>query len=572
MFSCYFNIASFTNSAGDSFNIFFAIYGNCNDQCTSDGGPSNIDTEPPVVAPVAEPTDPPVEPTDPPVEPTDPPVEPTDPPVVEPADPPRPEPTKAPVKPPTEPEVEPPVPPASTPAPVEPPTTSGETPAPAVSPTTETTEAPTSSPISTGTTPAPTPAPASTSNLAQSRIAATMRLTPMSAKMSPDQLSNWIETTEQFILQSAGEDTKDMKISSTVQTIVEASNRSRNRRQLQQQQAVEISFTLDGTHDKNKSLSEIFLSAFDSESKQNEYLDSLKASDQEFQDLESVQAEVADGSDTNKDTSPDSGGSSSIGIIIGVVVGVVVVAGVGGFFVYRNKKKSQSKPDKSSVKASTKTSPSKQQQQLQQDTTASSSEPNLMLPYQQQQRWTNEIVVNQDSCDDISTLEGGTIYDGMTLGVRDDPTATVNLNYDDYKSTAEGTALSNLCKLGLGTAGVLEDDDASFEEQYARDVLENIDDDDDTKVKPFVVHAPPGLLGMVVESNGGVPMVRMIKGNSPLRHRVRVGDLVISVNRQDTSAMTAMEVSDLVSRQQHRERTLVFVRPEKPLNVNDPEF
>lgn len=102
-------------------------------------------------------------------------------------------------------------------------------------------------------------------------------------------------------------------------------------------------------------------------------------------------------------------------------------------------------------------------------------------------------------------------------------------------------------------------DDSSFEQQFAE--LED----------RFDVVAPAGKLGMVIDTpNGGVPVVHAIKDTSVLADRVRVGDRLVSVDGEDCTTMTAMQVSKLISLKSEKPaRVLMFVRtrantPEEP--------
>lgn len=93
-------------------------------------------------------------------------------------------------------------------------------------------------------------------------------------------------------------------------------------------------------------------------------------------------------------------------------------------------------------------------------------------------------------------------------------------------------------------------DDSSFEQQFAE--LED----------RFDVVAPAGKLGMVIDTpNGGVPVVHAIKDTSVLADRVCVGDRLVSVDGEDCTTMTAMQVSKLISLKSEKPaRVLVFVR------------
>ena len=105
-------------------------------------------------------------------------------------------------------------------------------------------------------------------------------------------------------------------------------------------------------------------------------------------------------------------------------------------------------------------------------------------------------------------------------------------------------------------------DDMSFEQQYADEDEAMLDGAEAIRrPKPFEVRAPPGMLGMVIDTpNGGVPVVRAIKPDSILTGRVQIGDRLISVDHQDVTSMSALEVSNLISVRSNRQRLLVFVR------------
>ena len=108
-------------------------------------------------------------------------------------------------------------------------------------------------------------------------------------------------------------------------------------------------------------------------------------------------------------------------------------------------------------------------------------------------------------------------------------------------------------KLGLSQMGEsIFSDDASFEEQYC----------EPEQQVPFEITVPAGKLGMVIDTpNGGFPIVHAIKDTSILAERVRVGDRLVSVDGQDCTTMTAVQVSKLISLKSEQEsRVLVFVR------------
>lgn len=194
---------------------------------------------------------------------------------------------------------------------------------------------------------------------------------------------------------------------------------------------------------------------------------------------------------------------------------------------------------------------------------------------------STEILVEPQ--DDISTLgdpmwgPGGMILGGIE---KDEATATVGDDYDYTKqyratrdplsiagttNTHDRTTSEDMSKLSsnqslsmskLGKMGeILFADDHSFEEQFS------------DPEERFNVVAPAGKLGMVIDTpNRGIPVVHAIKDTSVLFDQVRVGDRLISVDGEDCTGMTAMQVSKLISLKSEKPvRVLVFTRT---LNTN----
>ena len=86
-------------------------------------------------------------------------------------------------------------------------------------------------------------------------------------------------------------------------------------------------------------------------------------------------------------------------------------------------------------------------------------------------------------------------------------------------------------------------DEDSFDEQFSTP---------ETRIE---IHAPPGKLGVIIDTaSGGHPIVNSIKETSPLADRVRVGDILISVDGETCTGLTASQASS------NPRRVLVFVR------------
>jgi len=412
----------------------------------------------------------------------------------------------------------------------------------------------------------------------------------MTTVLPDSELATWVNITEQFLTEQAAAAvpnvTIQLDISAPLQTIVDVAAGTRlllfrrSRRLQQQQQALDIAFTLTALQNSNTdtvTLKDVWESAWNTEVERRLYLERLQNALPDYfgSGVDAVQAlvglEEGDVTTTtpriedvnNSSSSNKSSAGPNAGLVAGVVVAVALTVVVVGLFVWRRRKIAQATPSAESSQPSS----------LKNEVFSASAVP-ILSPTEQlreQQQYTNELVWTPNF-DEISTLSGKQ-HTTTASRVYDDPTATVDLdNIMDYKQQAadtvdEGTALS---KLGLYDAA----DETSFEELFARDILENVTDDS-AKIKPFVLKAEPGSkLGMVVETNGGIPSVRAIRSDSPFVNQVQVGDYIIGVNDQDVTNMTAMEVSELIACQQFTDRKLVFVRPDKRLEFgfNQADF
>lgn len=214
---------------------------------------------------------------------------------------------------------------------------------------------------------------------------------------------------------------------------------------------------------------------------------------------------------------------------------------------------------------------------------------------------TNEIWFDPNR-DDVSTLDGGTLPDMVLGNGGDEPTASVNNDFDynknRYRSSASGadeqsrftsstnpTAFTSFSKLGIRNMPSSVDDDQTFEQQFAdmdeeeimtavgsmnwtaRSRINNnnsssaLMNDIANRVRPFEVMVPPGMLGLVIDTpNGSVPVIKAIKPTSVLYPQVQVGDRLISVDQQNVTNMSSLEVSRLITQKQHQKRVFVFCR------------
>ena len=156
-----------------------------------------------------------------------------------------------------------------------------------------------------------------------------------------------------------------------------------------------------------------------------------------------------------------------------------------------------------------------------------------------------EIRVVRDR-DDVSTL--GDPMPITTHVSPDEQTASVGNDYDyarDYRQAHSVGSRTN-------SASLFSVSDNS---------LDMIAEADPRRIRRFDVTVPPGKLGIVMDNSpSGTPMVYAVKPESVLAGDVQVGDLLLSVDQEDVTVMSAIQVSKLISLKNDKERELVFGR------------
>jgi len=75
--------------------------------------------------------------------------------------------------------------------------------------------------------------------------------------------------------------------------------------------------------------------------------------------------------------------------------------------------------------------------------------------------------------------------------------------------------------------------------------------------------APPGKLGVVIDTTKHGPVVHMVKEGSPLEHVVFPGDKILSIDEVDTRGMTASGVTRVMAKKMHNQRTITVSSTQK---------
>jgi hypothetical protein len=131
---------------------------------------------------------------------------------------------------------------------------------------------------------------------------------------------------------------------------------------------------------------------------------------------------------------------------------------------------------------------------------------------------------------------------------------------------ALGSVMEESTLAGVTANGTVFADDTTLENAYRTDIGVDdgigIVDDSDDALRRFVVIAPAGKVGMVLDNvTGELPFVHSVKDDSPLRGKVDIGDFLLSIDEVDCHGMSAVEASREITSRTHRsERWLVLLR------------
>ena len=77
-----------------------------------------------------------------------------------------------------------------------------------------------------------------------------------------------------------------------------------------------------------------------------------------------------------------------------------------------------------------------------------------------------------------------------------------------------------------------------------------------------VCYAPPGKLGIAIDTVNGQPVLHRVKETSPLFGVLRRLDIIIGVDEEDTSSMSAALVTSLMAKRIGKQRKITFLRGE----------
>jgi len=74
------------------------------------------------------------------------------------------------------------------------------------------------------------------------------------------------------------------------------------------------------------------------------------------------------------------------------------------------------------------------------------------------------------------------------------------------------------------------------------------------------VFAPPGKIGVAIDVVNGQPVVHSVRRGSPLEKMLQPNDIIIAIDDEDVSCMSAADVTSKLVRKMDRVRKITFVR------------
>jgi len=347
-------------------------------------------------------------------------------------------------------------------------------------------------------------------------------------------------------------------------------------RKLQSSSPLEIEFTtiIQFPSDKDDwDGDEMVASGFQTLDQQKTYINDLKAVDGSyFESLEKITLKVdnnlvtepaaSSGMDNTDQVGQEGGeggggdGNNTLYIIVAGVGGACILAfsmAMGVYYTRRSKRR------KNNEKARPFT-PTQEEQKPQ----------NVGLEVEIMKESSNDpdrhcfgtIESKEGDMDDISEMETPEMGDAVNAGMDTDTVAGESMVSSQQEKYVYG--------IGRQTGGStiysgsnMKDtfgDDATFEDYYQTSPGDS--NDGDSSFHRFTVVAPAGLLGFVLDNpNRELPIVHAIKERSALHGKIRVGDVLLSVDEVDCRGMTASAISAfLSSRSRNPSRTLELVR------------
>ena len=79
------------------------------------------------------------------------------------------------------------------------------------------------------------------------------------------------------------------------------------------------------------------------------------------------------------------------------------------------------------------------------------------------------------------------------------------------------------------------------------------------------VFAPPGKIGVAIDVDNGQPIVYKVRNGSPLEKMLQRNDVIVAIDDEDTSCLSAADVTEMMVKRIDRVRKITFVRRKSEL-------
>ncbi|KAL7532783.1 hypothetical protein ACHAXR_004844 [Thalassiosira sp. AJA248-18] len=416
-----------------------------------------------------------------------------------------------------------------------------------------------------------------------------------SDEMDDDLMNMWRDVTgwairSEIVDTVTGVDPELVQVNVTLDNqTVSLSEGIRRRRNLQQvsstnsfQLRIEYTTTIQFPSSENNDdwdANKLVAAAFQTPEKQQAYINHLKH-EGDFESITSMSMPTtySDGVTTNDEKIVVLEGNNNSILIGGVIGGIcILIFATAAIAIYHVRRTSKSSTTKTQPSSAT-TDQQRQHPQVglgmvvdsRRTKSPDSSNNNQELEGGQLNFGTISIGLKEGDMGDVSTIgnpdlwgAGGQHMDAdNTVG----PESMVSSLQRRLRPHGAGSSAnhSSTINSGFSSSPMKFEDDATIENMYQTPsgTLADGDAADNELFPHLTVVCPSGKLGIVLDNpHGNMPIVYAIMDTSPLNGKIRVGDLLLSVDEVDCREMTAHNLSlFLSSRSQNPSRTLVLAR------------
>jgi len=422
------------------------------------------------------------------------------------------------------------------------------------------------------TTPSPTVQVTSTSSLPVQRLEAKgvkMALQNVSP-LHPMSVQTWSDVTRDFLITQV---TTAIGLVDSVSVKVSLASQDPpyvlTRRSLQDDHVTqELTFDADfeiqsvvQVHDANR----FIIGAFNTFEKKLSYLTTLEAADDAFMNVSDVV--VAPATSVSRVVQNPANDSNNDGMGIGLIVGIVLAAlatiCLVAALVYSRRRQSSSKSSKQESKSH--------------NSSDIRGESPTAKAYREDDSLYNLPIDTPSTCEDslyTSPSKGTLDYQFTCPRSSRQPASVVTSDSDFEKYIAsfrhkdpEPTVDDSESEFTNGSqtydySAAYKNMQGSIADSQSQ-MTGQVTHDDQTIVAEFEVNAPPGNLGLVLDSSkDGVPVILSVSKSSPLQGQVYTGDRLLSMDGRDMTMVMPQTVTRVInSKKSNPRRTFVFARP-----------